>query len=266
MKRDKRVDFKEAIKDIKDGASILIGGWGPIRKPMSLIRTIAQSSLRDLTILSLAGMDLDLLIGAGKVKTAIFGFVSFEGAPGGPGNFKRARQEGTVDMKELSEYMFIAQLKAAAERLPFYPTRSGLGTDILSVNREIKTIEDPYSGQTLVALPAFTPDYCIIHVNEADQLGNGKILGDPYLDELFVRAADKTIMSAERTAPVGKIQDSSILSCWVDMVVEAPMGAYPGECYPDYGVTEKAFKEYGDAAKDPESFGKYLDEIVKGRG
>jgi glutaconate CoA-transferase subunit A len=231
---------------------------------MSLVRTLAQSSLKDLTILSYAGMDLDLLIGAGMVKTAIFSFVSFEGAPGAPENFKRARQGGSVELKELSEYMFTAQLKAAAERLPFYPTRSGIGTDILSINPEIKTIRDPYTNQPLVAIPAFIPDYAIIHVNEADKTGNGRIIGDPYLDSLFVRAANKVIMTAERIVPVGKVQESTILGCWVEMVVEAPKAAYPGACYPDYGISEKEFKKYGDAAKDPDSFQEYLDEIIKG--
>jgi len=260
----KIVGVEESIEGLKDGSSILIGGWGPFRKPMEIVRRIARSTIKDLTVLSFAGMDLDLLIGAGKVKTAIFGFVSFEGAPGGPGNFKRARCSGSVEMKELSEYMFIAQFKAAAERLPFYPTRSGTGTDILTINPEIRTIKDPYSDETLVAVPAFTPDYAIIHVNESDQLGNACISGDPYLDALFVRAADKVIMSTERILPVGKILENSISGSWVDRVVEAPQGAYPGDCYPDYGINQKEFKRYGDAAKDPDAFKKYLNEVVKG--
>ena len=264
MKVDKRVEMEESIKGLKDGASIVVGGWGPFRKPMEIIKNIARSSVKDLTILSLAGMDLDLLIGAGKVKTAVFGFVSFEGAPGSPGNFKRARQEGTVEMKELSEYMFICQFKAAAERLPFYPTRSGIGTDILTINPDIKTITDPYTNKTLVAVPAFTPDYAIIHVNESDALGNARILGDPYLDRLFAKAADKVILSTEKILPVGEVQNNTISSCWVDMVVEAPNGARPGECYPDYGISQKEFKRYGDAAKTPESFQSYLEDVVKG--
>lgn len=83
---------------------------------MALIPEIVRSSMRDLTVLSFAGMDLDLLVAAGKVKMAAFGFVSFEGAPDQPGNFKRARMKGTVEMKELSEYMSICQFKATAAR------------------------------------------------------------------------------------------------------------------------------------------------------
>jgi glutaconate CoA-transferase subunit A len=254
----------ECISEIPDGASILIGGWGPIRKPMVLLKELLKSSIKDLTIMTYGGMDLDLLLGAGKVKKAIYGFVSFEGAPGSPGNFRRARQDNTVEMRELSEYLFICGLKAAAERLPFYPTRSGLGTDIITVNPEMKMIEDPYTGEKLIAMPAMTPDIALIHVNEADHLGNGRILGDPFLDRLFVRAAKKTILSAEKILPPGSIQNSTILSPWVDVVVEAPGGAWPGSCYPDYEIDEKEFKRYGEAAATLESFQKYLSECCQG--
>jgi len=262
MEIDKRVNLNDALEPIENGASILIGGWGPFRKPMSLIGAIAQSSLQDLTILSFAGIDLDLLICAGKVKTGIYGFASLEGAFGGLLNFKAARADGSIELKEMSEYMFISQFKAAAERLPFYPTRSGLGTDLLTVNPEIKTISDPYTNQTLVAVPAFTPNYAIIHVNEADAMGNSRIIGDPYLDNLFVRAADKVIITAERILPVGKVQESNIKGFYVDMVIESPGAARPGSCYPDYEVSQKGFKQYSEAAKDSNLLNEYLNQVT----
>ena len=265
MMIDKRVNIKECIGKLSDGVSIVLGGWGPSRKPMALVRTIVKSSLKDLTVLSLGGMDLDLLIGAGKVKTAVFGFMSFEGASGEPGNFNRARIEGSVEMKEVSEYMFACQFKAAADRIPFYPVRGGIGTDVLTINPEIKTIKDPYGGETLVAMPAFRPDYALIHVNEVDQLGNGRILGDPFWDSLYVRAADKVIVSAEKVLPVGAVQENNILGCWVDMVVEVPRGAFPCACYPDYPYDTKEFANYGQMTKDPAVFKKYLQEL-KGEG
>ena len=96
-------------------------------------------------------------------------------------------------------------------------------------------------------------------------MGNCRIIGDKYFDHLFARAADKVIVSAERILPVGEVQESNILSCYVDMVVEAPGAAYPGECYPDYGISEKGFKEYSNATKDPDSFGNYLKKGTQGR-
>ena len=264
MEIDKRVTVAESVLQIKDGASIVIGGWGPSRKPMTLIRAIAASSLKDLTILAFAAMDLDLLIGAKKVKTANFGFVSFEGAPAAAGNYNRARCEGSIEVEEMDEYSFVCQFKAAADRIPFYPTRSLIGTDILTINPRIKTIADPYGGETLVAVPAVTPDYAIIHVNEADQLGNAKITGDPHWDSLYVRAAKKVIMTTEKIVPVGEVKDSTILSSWVDMVVETPQGAAPGDCYPDYALNPKEMARYGKATKDADEFQKYLNELLGG--
>ena len=54
---DKQVGLAESIKEISAGNSIVIGGWGPFRKPMALLREILRSSIKDLTILSFAGMD-----------------------------------------------------------------------------------------------------------------------------------------------------------------------------------------------------------------
>ncbi len=64
----KIISLSELISQISDGASIVIGGWGQIRKPMSVLREIVRSGKRDLTIMSLGGLDIDLLIGANAVK------------------------------------------------------------------------------------------------------------------------------------------------------------------------------------------------------
>ena len=258
---DKRLDIAECIKEIKSNDTIVIGGWGAFRKPMALIKELIRSPVKDLTILSYAGMDLDILIGAGMVKNAVFGFVAFEDAPGQPGNFKRARMEGTVEMTELSEYLFMCQFKAGAERLPFFPVRGGIGTDILTTNPNIKTITDPYEGETFVAMPAVHPDYALIHVNEADQLGNVNIFSDPFLDPLFVRAAKKVIISTEKIIPVGKIKQSAIMIGCATAVVEAPMGALPGACSPDYTFNPEDFIKYNKVANDPASFQTYLQKL-----
>ena len=155
MTVDKRVSTESVIAAVGSGDSILIGGWGDIRKPMSLVWAIAGSDVADLTIYSYAAMDLDLLIGAGKVRKAVFGFVACDGgAPIRAGNVVRARREATVDIREMDEYMFCCQFKAAAERIPFYPVRGGIGTDVLTVNPELCTIQDPYSDETVLAVPA----------------------------------------------------------------------------------------------------------------
>lgn len=263
MAVDKQMTVDQVVRQIKNGDTIAIGGWGLIRKPMGLVRAIAKSELKDLTIIGLCGMDLDMLVAAGKVKKAITGFVAFEGAEGRAVAYDAARKKGKIEYMELSEWMLIAGLKAAAERLPFYPTRSGLGTDILAANPEIKTFKAPYTGEKLVAMPALRADVALIHANAASSEGYATIKGDKLWDHIMIRAADKVFVSAEEVIPRYELQKDlaniKVLTPWVTGVVEVPNGARPGILFPEYlDPANRTIKAYMDAALDPKALKEYL--------
>ena len=147
--RDKRMTIDEVVATLEDGITLGIGGWGPRRKPMALVRAILRSDLKDLTLVSWGGADVGLLVRAGKVKKLVYAFVSLDSVPLEP-NFQKARQEGTIpEVVELDEGMFQTGLRAAAQRLPFLPMRAGLGSDVLVNNPWIKTVTSPYAdGQS----------------------------------------------------------------------------------------------------------------------
>lgn len=266
---DKRVTINDIVSHIKDGSVVGIGGWGATRKPMAVVRAIARSSVKDLTVLSMAGQDLDLLIGARKVKKAIFPFAVYDEVPGmAQYNFRRARQEGTAEFMELSEYMVLSGLRAAGERLPFYPVRSGLGSDILTINPGIKVFEAPYTGEKLVAMPALHLDVAIVHVNAADPSGYGQILGPVNMDATMVRAAKKVFLCADRIVSIDELgQQPHTVKIWrpfVTGVVEVPYGAHPSRSPPDYGVDVAHMREYTEYAADPQKFPAYLEKYVYG--
>lgn len=265
--KDKRMTPQEMVAQIRDGDTVAIGGWGPFSKPMTLVREIVKSDLKDLTIMSFAGIDVDMLLAAGKVKKLVFAFVSLEGAPGVPYNYRRARAAG-LDVMELSEWMMIAGLKAAAMRIPFIPTRNGIGTDILTMSPEIQLIECPYTKEKLVAMPALKPDVALIHVSAAEPMGYARILPNPYFDPVMAKAANKTFLSAERIINLRELKEDyssvEILKIWTDGICETPMGAHPGDMWPDYEWDAAHLTAYGKAAKDPESFKQYLDKYVYG--
>lgn len=267
---DKRMTEREVVAELRDGMTIGIGGWGSRRKPMSIVREIVRSSLKDLTIAAYGGPDIGILCAAGKVKKAIYGFVSLDSIPLEP-HFRVARQTGAIEVVELDEGMFQWGLYAAALRLPFLPTRAGLGSDVLKYNPQIKTVRSPYSdGEELIAVPALELDVALIHMNRADIHGNGQFLGpDPLFDDLFCMAAKRRFMSCERIVPTedflkeGSIHTLKINRMMVDGVIEAPGGAHFTECSPDYNRDEAFQKEYAASAKDAESWQafkrKYLD-------
>ena len=266
---DKRTTEEEVVAELRDGMTIGIGGWGSRRKPMSLIRAILRSDLQDLTIVSYGGPDIGLLCAAGKVRKAVYGFVSLDSIPLEP-HFRLARQSGAVEAMELDEGMLLLGLQAAAWRVPFLPTRAGLGSDLPRVMPELRTVRSPYpgpdggEGEDLLAMPALELDVALIHQNRADQGGNGQFLGsDLYMDDLFAMAAEKTFMSCEQIIPTedfatfGSFHTQRISRLMTTGVIEAPGGAHFTECPPDYGRDEAFQREYAKTASSPEAWDEF---------
>jgi glutaconate CoA-transferase subunit A len=267
---DKRLTEEQVVAELRDGMTLGIGGWGSRRKPMSLVRAIVRSPLRDLTIVSYGGPDVGLLCATGKVRKVVYGFVSLDSIPLEP-HFRIARQEGAVEAWELDEGMLQWGLYAAAIRLPFLPTRAGLGSDVMRIHPELELVKSPYpDGEMLVAMPALRLDAALIHMNRADSRGNGQFLGpDPFFDDLFCMAAERRFMSCERIVSTddllaeGTVHTLKVNRMMVDGVVEAPGGAHFTECPPDYGRDEAFQKEYAATAGDAEAWSafrsRYLD-------
>jgi len=132
---DKQTTVEEIVGELSSGMTLGIGGWGSRRKPMAVIRAICRSDLENLTVVSYGGPDVGLLCAAGKVAKVICGFVTLDSIPLDP-HWRKARQSGAVDVVEFDEGMFYLGLQAASWRLPFLPTRAGLGSDVLTHNRD----------------------------------------------------------------------------------------------------------------------------------
>jgi glutaconate CoA-transferase subunit A len=262
--RDKRMSIDDVIGTIESGMTIGIGGWGPRRKPMALVRALYNSDVTDLTVVSWGGADVGLLARAGKIRRLVYAFVSLDSVPLEP-NFQKARQEKTIpEAVELDEGMFQTGLNAAAQRLPFLPMRAGLGSDVLVNNPDIRTVTSPYDGpdgvaEELVAVPALHLDVALVHLNRADQHGNAAYLGpDPYFDDLFCMAADRAYVSVEQVVDTAglsvdtPVQQLLLSRMMVDGVVETPNGAHFTTCTPDYERDEKFQRAYAAAAKGSE--------------
>ena len=253
---DKRMTEAEVVAELRDGMTLGIGGWGSRRKPMALVQAILDTHVRDLTVVSFGGPDVGMLCAAGKVRELVFGFVSLDSIPYDP-NFVRARQAGSITVRELDEGMVVAGLRAAAQRLPFLPTRAGLGSDVMTYYPGLRTICSPYAdGEELVAMPALNLDVAFVHLNRADAHGNAAYLGpDPYFDDLFCLAAAHRVVSCERLVTTAELVASAppqallLNRMMVDAVVEAPRGAGFTSCVPDYGRDEAAQRAYVEAAR-----------------
>ncbi|RAG85885.1 acyl CoA--acetate/3-ketoacid CoA transferase subunit alpha [Streptacidiphilus pinicola] len=261
----------QVVSRLESGMTLGIGGWGSRRKPMALVRALLRSEVTDLTVVSYGGPDVGLLAAAGKIRKLVTAFVTLDSIPLEP-HFRAARERGAFDLVELDESMFMWGLTAAAHRLPFLPTRAGLGSDVLRVNPQLRTVTSPYAdGEELVAVPALELDAALVHVNAADARGNGQYLGpDPYFDDLFCAAAQQAYLSCERivdTADLlkaGAPQTLLIKRADVTGVVETPNGAHFTSCAPDYDRDEAFQRAYAQAAADPEAWAAFERRFLSG--
>ena len=268
---DKRTTAADVVAELRDGMTVGIGGWGSRRKPMALVREILRSPLRDLTLVSYGGPDVGLLCAAGKVRKLVYGFVSLDSIPLEP-HFRVAREAGGIEAVELDEGMLQWGLYAAACRLPFLPTRAGLGSDVMAINPWLRTVRSPYDdGEDLVAMPALELDAALVHLNRADARGNAQYLGpDLYFDDLFCMAAKRRFVSCEKivdpadVAKAGSLHTLRIHRGLVDGVVETPGGAHFTECPPDYPRDEAFQREYVAAAKDAGAWAAFQRRYLSG--
>ncbi|QNA86632.1 CoA transferase subunit A [Sphingomonas sp. So64.6b] len=265
---DKTLDLRELKGRLRSGMTIGIGGWGPRRKPMALVREILRSDLEDLTVVTYGGPDAGMLCAAGKVRKLIFGFVSLDAIPLEP-YFRKAREAGSLDILELDEGMLQWGLKAAAMRLPFLPTRVGLGTDVMT-HGGFETVTSPYGDhEVLLAMPALKLDAALIHVQRADRWGNIQAFGpDFYYDEWFARAATETFVSAEEVVDRIEIGDAGaaranfVERMFVTGVIPAPCGAHPTSMPPDYGWDMEHLRGYVASAGEQGGWDRYVSETI----
>ncbi|MFG3493571.1 CoA transferase subunit A [Streptomyces sp. NPDC047928] len=261
---DKVMSLDDVVSRLRSGMTVGIGGWGSRRKPMALVRALIRSAITDLTVVSYGGPDVGMLAAAGRIRRLVAPFVTLDSIPLEP-RFRAARERGALALTELDEAMFMWGLHAAANRLPFLPVRAGLGSDVMRVNPELRTVRSPYEdGEEFVAAPALRMDAALVHLNLADRLGNARYLGpDPYFDDLFCQAADAAYVSCERIVETAELTgdappQSLLLSRHtVAGVVEAPGGAHFTSCAPDHGRDEEFQKWYAATPWD-EFAGRFL--------
>ncbi|MGY1437932.1 CoA transferase subunit A [Streptomyces reniochalinae] len=264
---DKRLTTEEFAARIESGMTVGIGGWGSRRKPMALVRALLRTNVKDLTVLSCGGPDVGLLAAAGRIGKLVAPFVTLDSVPLEP-HFRAARESGALAFEEWDESMFLWGLTAAAHRLPFMPVRGGLGSDVPRHNPRLRTVTSPYDdGEELLAAPALRMDVALVHVDRADVRGNGQFRGpDPFFDDLFTEAAERTYLSCEQLVErfEGPPQSLLVQRQNVTGVLHTPRGAHFTSCAPDYGRDEAFQRAYVRAARDPQAWRAFEERFLAG--
>jgi glutaconate CoA-transferase subunit A len=253
--------LEQAVGFISSGSIIALGGMTLYRRPVAFTKALIKQFLtkghpKDLTLMTYtASYESDLLIGARlvkRVRTCYFGMEIFGLAP----MFTYYANRGELDIIEESEASLALGLRAAIARIGFMPGRAWIGTDLLRLRPDVKTIHDPYTDEELMAFPAIKPDVAIIHALRADPEGNAQIGDNKAVDEDLTLASGMVIVTAEEIIP--ELIKADLAAPFVHAIVHAPGGARPSSCHPFYPMDGEAILAYTEHVSDPDSFNAYL--------
>jgi glutaconate CoA-transferase subunit A len=256
----KVIPMEEAARLVTPGSTLGLGGMTLYRRPVAFARALLDTGVTDLTLISLTcGFESDLLVGAGRVRrlrTCYFGLEAFGLAP----MFTQRATAGEVEVIEETEASLAFGLRATLAGVGFLPSLAWQGTDLPRVRPDVKTVEDPYSGRAYTAFPALSVDVMVIHAPVADHAGNAQVYGNLALDRELGLAADRVIITAERVVDrlAGPLELAGV---GVHHVVEAPDGAWPTSCYPDYPLDGDELLDYVEACGSGQ-FNAYLERFL----
>jgi glutaconate CoA-transferase subunit A len=253
---------------VRDGDTVAAGGCLFSRTPLALVREILRQRRHGLTLVrNLMCTEGELMMVAGAVERVVTAWMGI-GLPWGVSRVMREYVEGgKVALEEWSHLALGLRLRAGAMGVPFLPSLTMLGSGLVDVGG-MKTVQDPYTGETLAAVPALFPDVALLHVHRADRFGNSQIDGYPHMDADMARAAATVLVTAEEIVPEDEIRRhpdrTAVPGFLVDALVHVPFGSYPHECYGLYEADFSHFDDYAGAigARGTGAVGEYLEQYV----
>ncbi len=244
----------DAVALVKDGDHLALGGCLYSRTPLALVWALLRRRPRGLAFSrNLICYEAEWGMVAGAVDKVVTSWMGI-GLPWGLSRIQREFVEsGRVAFEEWSHLGLGLRYRAAAMGVPFLPSLTMLGSDLMDVGGS-KTVECPYTGRTLHAVPALFPDVALLHVQKADRLGNSQIDGYPHMDGDIARAAATVVVTAEQIVSEEEIRlqpgRTIIPGFLVDALAHVPYGSYPHECYGAYDAEPEHFTVYVDGIRE----------------
>jgi len=264
----KRCTLSQAVKQhVRPGDTVVLGTALEQAIPFAAGHEIVRQGIDELTLVGpISDILFDQLIGAGCVRAVEAAWVG-NVAGGSAYNFRRAVESGRLRVLDHSNLTLALRLQAAAWGVPFLPTRSALGSDLMD-NPALRPFRCPFSAAPLVAVAALRPDVAIVHAQRSDAQGNAHCLGNLGVTVEAVEASQRVILTVERVVSEGEICARPELVRFpctkVDAVVELPYGAHPSPLVGCYRRDHPHFLDYHAQSKTPEAFEAWLDAWVTG--
>ena len=266
----KLMSMRDAIAaNVRDGDTLAIEGFTHLIG-FAAGHEIIRQRRRDLTLCRLTpDLIYDQMIAAGCARKLVFSWAGNPGA-GSLHAFRRAVEQQTppLEIEEYSHFGMVARFAAGSARLPFWPLRNYQGSDLPRVNPRIRTVDCPFTGERLAAVPALNPDVAIVHVQRADTSGNAQVWGLLGTQKEAAFAAGRVVVVAEELVDESVIRADPnrtiIPGLIVSAVVVEPWGAHPSYAQGYYDRDNAFYVAWEGVSRDAARLAAYLDEWVYG--
>lgn len=281
---------KKAVeKFIKDGDIVAAGGFTITRKGYAIFYEMARQRKKDIHFVYVTPGGPDELLAAAGCLSGITGcYMGDELVQVIHPYCTRLVKEGKMWHEDYSHYSLILRFKAAAMGVPFLPTHSQVGTDLVNPDYDVerlvgkrgnddryplektKIIEDPFwpEHQKVCLVPALRPDVSVIHAQMASEKGTVRILGPVGGDIEQAYAAKKLIITCDELVSDEYIsqnpQQNQIPHYVVDAVVPLPYAAHPASSYMKYDYDATFLREFHTSMKDDSTREAWMEEWVYG--
>lgn len=273
-RKSKVMNLSEAISEfIFDGALVSLEGFTHAI-PTAAGHEIIRQGFKDLTLYrQTADIIVDQMLAAGCINTLVSSFVGNSSA-GSLGEIRRRIEQSDpvrLNYVEYSHYGMVCRYLAGAQKLPFYPLKSYFGSDLPSINDEIRKVTSPYPNEDgsfdeIYVVPPINPDVTIVHAQRADQWGNVQMWGLTGLQAEAVFAAKNAIVTVEEIVSDEIVRSDPnrtiIPSHAVSAVVEVPMGAHPSFTQGYYDRDNNFYRDWSAISGDKDKISEWMKTFI----
>jgi glutaconate CoA-transferase subunit A len=263
---------QEAVsRFIEDGDSIVMGTALETAIPFAIGHEIIRQGKKALTLIGpISDMFFDQIIGSGCVKRVIAAWVG-NVIMGVGYNMRRAVEEGVprkIEVEDHTNFTISLALHAGAMGTPFIPTKSLLGTGMMSEGPIFKEMECPFTKEKLALVPALKPDVAVVQAQRADEEGNTHFWGGSGVTKEAALAAQKVMVVVEEIVSKKVIQRDPnrtlIPGFLVNAVIPEPWGAHPSPIPGYYNRDHEQYISYHNESKGRDGYLKWLGKWVLG--
>lgn len=259
---DKLMSMRDAVERfVPDGSAVLMGAALESLIPFAAGHEIIRRGRRDLTLVGpISDILFDQLIGAGCARKVVAAWVGNVSAGLGH-NYRRSAEQGIphrIEILDHSNFSLALALHAGALGIPFIPTKTLLGSDLVKTNPTLREWAAPWNGDRLILVSALQPDVAILHVQRADADGAAHCWGNLGVSVEAALASRRVILTAEAIVEREVITSDPnrvlVPPFKVQAVVHVPYGAHPSPVQGCYDRHHDFFHQYHVESRTAEGF------------